>query len=42
MTDKELFEELSYTKKNVYDVITDAEKAQMFEFCDEYRKFLDN
>ena len=41
MTDKELFEELSYDRKNVYENITDEEKQAMFDLCDEYRVFLD-
>ena len=41
MTDKELFEELSYNRKNVYESITDEEKTKMFSLCDEYRVFLD-
>ncbi|MBQ8300967.1 MAG: aminopeptidase, partial [Clostridia bacterium] len=41
MTDKELFEELSYSRKNVYENIGDEEKKEMFALCDEYRVFLD-
>lgn len=41
MTDKELFEELSYERKNVYEIISDEEKDKMFALCDEYRAFLD-
>ncbi len=41
MTDKELFEELSYSRKNVYENITGEEKKEMFALCDEYRVFLD-
>ncbi len=41
MTDKELFEELSYSRKNVYESISDNEKQEMLELCDEYREFLD-
>ena len=41
MTDKELFDELSYKKKNVYDAISEKDKQIMFAFCDEYREFLD-
>ena len=41
MTDKELFDELSYDRKNVYENITDEEKQAMFDLCDEYRIFLD-
>ncbi len=42
MTDKELFEQLSYERKNAYEVMTDAEKAKMNGLCNEYREFLDN
>ena len=41
MTDKELFKSLSYEKKNVYEAISDKEKADMLALCDEYREFLD-
>ncbi len=41
MTDKELFEELSYSRKNAYEHMTDSEKKEMLELCDEYRDFLD-
>lgn len=41
MTDKELFEELSYSRKNVYENISDEEKKEMLALCDEYRVFLD-
>ena len=41
MTDKELFKSLSYEKKNVYEAISDKEKADMLILCDEYRVFLD-
>lgn len=40
MTDKELYEELSYKKKNVYESITDEQKQEMLALCDEYREFL--
>lgn len=42
MTDKEQFEKLSYKRKNVYEVISDAEKKTMQTLCDDYRVFLDN
>lgn len=42
MTDKELFGELSYERKNVYEAVSDTEKKAMFSLCDEYREFLDN
>lgn len=41
MTDKELFEELSYERKNVYESIDTEERKKMFALCDEYREFLD-
>ena len=42
MTDKELFNELSYKKrKNVYENLSEQEYKEMFELCDEYREFLD-
>lgn len=41
MTDKELYESLSYDKKNAYLVMTDAEKKEMNALCDDYRVFLD-
>lgn len=42
MTDKELFENLSYKRVNVYDVLNEKEIQGMNDFCDEYRVFLDN
>lgn len=42
MTEKELFEELSYDRKNVYENITEDERQEMFKLCEEYRSFLDN
>lgn len=42
MKDKELYESLSYTRKNAYLEMNDDEKKEMFELCDDYRKFLDN
>lgn len=42
VTDKELFEELSYKRKNVYDVISEDEIKEVHSFSDEYREFLDN
>ncbi|MCH5210320.1 MAG: aminopeptidase [Oscillospiraceae bacterium] len=41
MTDKELFNELTYKRKNAYECMTDNEKQEMHELCDEYRVFLD-
>lgn len=40
MTDKELFEDLSYTRKNVYETLDDAEKQKMFSLCEDYKSFL--
>jgi aspartyl aminopeptidase len=42
MTDKELFESLSYKRKNVYESIGEKEKKEMLALCDEYREFLDD
>lgn len=41
MTDKELFEDLSYKRKNVYEELNDASNTEMFSLCEEYKKFLD-
>ena len=41
MTDKELYDELTLKRKNVYEEISDKEKEEMFSLCDEYRTFLD-
>ena len=41
MTDKELYENLSYERKNVYLKLTDEEKNEMNGLCDDYRVFLD-
>ena len=42
MTDKELYEKLTYENKNAYLEMTEEQKKEMFAFCDEYRAFLDN
>ncbi len=42
MTDKELYENLKYTRKNVYKELTDGEKKNMLSLADDYRAFLDN
>lgn len=42
MTDKELYESLSYERKNAYLEMTDEEKNEMNQLCDSYRVFLDN
>ncbi len=41
MTDKELYEKLSYKPKNVYENLSDKEVKEMLELCREYREFLD-
>ncbi len=41
MTNKELFDELSYKRKNVYEVINEDEIKEMNSLCNDYRKFLD-
>ena len=40
MTDKELFEELSLKRKNVYSEISESEKNEMLKLCDGYIDFL--
>ena len=42
MTDKELFDSLSYERKNAYLEMKDEEKNEMQLLCEDYRKFLDN
>lgn len=42
MTDKELFEKLSYKQKNVYDTLSDTEIKEMLDLSEDYRSFLDN
>lgn len=42
MTDKELFEKLSYKQKSVYENLTDKEAKEMLQLTDEYRTYLDN
>ena len=41
MSDKELYESLTYTRKNAYETMSKEEKSEMRELCDEYRAFLD-
>lgn len=41
MSDKELYDELTYQRKNVYEIISEDEKREIFDFCDGYREFLD-
>ncbi len=41
MSDKELYESLSYNKKNAYLTMTFDEKQEMNKLCDSYRGFLD-
>ncbi len=40
MTGKELFEELTLKRKNVYEEISDKEKKKMLDICEEYRRFI--
>jgi aspartyl aminopeptidase len=40
MTQKELYDKLAYKTKYVYEHISDAQKQEMFELCDEYKEFL--
>ncbi|MBQ7794045.1 MAG: aminopeptidase [Clostridia bacterium] len=42
MTDKELYEILKYSIKNVYKDMAEDERREMLDFADGYRKFLDN
>lgn len=42
MTNKDLYNKLAYKTKNVYSVLTDDEKKEMLDMCDDYRKFLDS
>ncbi len=42
MTDKELYEKLKYTRKNVYKDGDMEERKTMLDFADGYRVFLDN
>ena len=42
MEDKELYESLSYERKNAYLEMSEDDKKEMYAFCDEYRKYLDN
>ena len=42
MTDKELFDKLSYENENAYLKMSEEEKKEMFALCDDYRVFLDN
>ena len=42
MTDKELFKNLTYEHKNAYLNMTETEKSEMMDMCNDYRAFLDN
>ena len=42
MTDKELFEKLSYKQKNVYENLDDKQVKEMLDLTEEYRKYLDD
>ena len=41
MTDKELFEKLSYTPKHANEILTDELNEKTFAYCEEYKSFLD-
>lgn len=41
MTDKELFEKLSYKQKNVYENLDDKQAKEMLDLAEEYKKYLD-
>ena len=41
MTDKELFDSLSYNRKNAYEVMDETELGRMNGLCEEYKSFLD-
>jgi aspartyl aminopeptidase len=40
MTEKELYEKLTYKPKCVYSAMTELEKKEMFALCEEYKDFL--
>ncbi len=40
MTDKELYESLTYKPKCVYEHISEEQTKEMFELCEEYKNFL--
>ena len=42
MTDKELYERLSYKPKNAYLEMTDVESKKMMDICCEYKTYLDD
>ena len=42
MTDKELFETLSYKPKHVNEVLTSELTSETFEYCDGYKAFLND
>lgn len=42
MTDKEIYKELSYKRRNAYEEMSDEEMSKMYALCDEYRAFLDS
>ena len=42
MTDKELYDSLSYENENAYLKMSDSEKQEMTSLCDDYRAFLDS
>jgi len=42
MTNKELYEQLSYKPKNVYEAIDEEQKKEMFKLCDDYKTYLND
>ena len=42
MTDKELYEKLSYKQKDVYENLEDKDIKEMLDLCEDYKKFLDD
>ncbi len=41
MSEKKLSEQLLYSPKHGYDRLSDAERAEMHAYCEEYKRFLD-
>ncbi|MBE7045355.1 MAG: aminopeptidase [Ruminococcaceae bacterium] len=41
MTEKDLFEKLSYKRKDAYEQMSPEQVREMLDMCDEYRTFLD-
>ena len=42
MTNKELYEDLSYKPKKVYEEISEEQSREMSELCEDYKKYLDS